>query len=242
MASLLLSIGVPMISGGEELGRTQQGNNNAYCHDTELSWTDWNLSPEDEAFLEFTRRLVHFRRSQPVLTRRKYFQGRLIRGEGVKDIYWLDASGHEMTDEAWNAAFVRSIAILAVGEALDEVDERGRQVTGDTLLILLNAHHEEVPFMLPAVNGSTLWLRIADTFDARSPEERFPGNSIYQLHGRTLALFTLNGDRRGRRADDIPPAPVPPSTVTGLHDDAPATDDGPGEVENDGDDARPERA
>ena len=151
MASLLLSVGVPMISGGDEMGRTQQGNNNAYCQDNELSWTHWDLSPEDREFLEFTRRLVQFRRTQPVLTRRKYFQGRSIRGEGVKDIYWLDSSDREMTDEAWNAPFVRSIAVLAVGEALDEVDELGRQVTGDTLLILLNAHHEEVPFILPAI-------------------------------------------------------------------------------------------
>src|SRR6478672_10649779 len=132
MASLLLSVGVPMISGGDEMSRTQQGNNNAYCQDSDLSWTAWDLAPDDPEVLEFTRRLVNFRRAQPVLTRRKYFQGRSIRGEGVKDIYWVDPTGHEMTDEAWNAPFVRSLGVLAVGEALDEVDEHGRQVTGDT--------------------------------------------------------------------------------------------------------------
>jgi len=209
MASLLLSVGVPMISGGDEMSRTQQGNNNAYCQDSDLSWTAWDLSPDDTEFLEFTRRLVNFRRAQPVLTRRKYFQGRSIRGEGVKDIYWLDPSGHEMTDEAWNAPFVRSLGVLAVGEALDEVDEHGRQVTGDTLLILLNAHPEQVPFILPSVKDDTSWLRIIDTVDGRSTEQRFPGNHRYPLEGRTLALFTLNGERRGRRADDRPPAPAP---------------------------------
>jgi isoamylase len=207
MASLLLSLGVPMISGGDEMGRTQQGNNNAYCQDNELSWTNWNLSPDEEDFLRFTQRLVHFRRSQPVLTRRKYFHGRAIRGAGVKDIYWLDPTGHEMTDEHWNAPFVRSLAVLVVGEGLDEVDERGRQVTGDTLLILLNAHDQEVPFILPSVNGDTTWVRTIDTMEARSPEERFPGNHTYPLHGRSLALFSLNGGRRGRRADDRLPAP-----------------------------------
>jgi glycogen operon protein len=207
MASLLLSVGVPMINGGDELGRTQSGNNNAYCHDNELSWTKWDLSPEDQEFLEFTRRLVHFRRAQPVLTRRKYFQGRSIRGEGVKDIYWLDPSGHEMTDAAWNASFVRSLGVLAVGLALDEVDERGRQVTGDTLLILLNAHYEEVPFVLPRVQRDTSWLRMVDTTESRATEQRFAGNRTYPLQGRSLALFTLNGERRGRRADDRVPAP-----------------------------------
>ena len=217
MASLLLSIGVPMLSGGDEVGRTQLGNNNAYCHDSELSWTQWDLSSDDEEFLEFTQRLVHFRRSQPVLTRRKYFQGRSIRGEGVKDIYWLDPTGREMTDEAWNAPFVRSLGVLAVGAALDEVDERGQQVTGDTLLILLNAHHEAVPFILPRVNQDTSWLRVIDTIDGRAPEERFPGNHTYPLQGRTVAVFTLNGERRGRRADDPAPAPDPEIDVAPSH-------------------------
>lgn len=119
------TVGVPMISGGDEMSRTQLGNNNAYCQDNELSWTPWDLTPTQQEFLDFTRRLVHFRRRQPVLTRRTYFQGRSIRGASVKDIYWLDPSGREMTDEAWNAPFVRSLGVLMVGDAIDEVDERG---------------------------------------------------------------------------------------------------------------------
>jgi isoamylase len=184
------------------LGRTQQGNNNAYCHDDELSWTHWDLSRADREFLAFTRRLVRFRRSQPVLTRRRYFQGRAIRGAEVKDIYWLDPSGHEMTDEAWNAPFVRSLGVLAVGSALDEVDERGQQVTGDTLLILLNAHFEEVPFTLPRTVEGKSWVRVVDTIEALPPEKRFSGGAKYPLQGRTLAVFTLNGERRARRAAD----------------------------------------
>ena len=202
MASLLLSVGVPMISGGDELSRTQQGNNNAYCQDNELSWTHWQLTPEAQEFLEFTRRLVALRKHEPVLTRRKYFQGRSIRGAEVKDIYWLDPSGREMTDEAWNAPFVRSLGVLMVGDAVDEVDERGRQVTGDTLLILLNAHFEEVPFVLPKVDEGKSWLRVIDTIDGKAPETRFAGGARYPLQGRTLAVFMLNGDRRTRRLND----------------------------------------
>ena len=216
MASLLLSVGVPMISGGDEMGRTQHGNNNAYCQDSELSWTPWDLSLEQQQFLAFTRRLVRFRRAQPVLTRRKYFQGRAIRGAEVKDIYWLDPSGREMTDEAWNAPFVRSLGVLMVGNALDEVDERGRQVRGDTLLILLNAHHDEVPFALPTITDGTVWVRMIDTIEPYVEERRYTGGQKYRFRaGRSrysscaassagVSRIPLNGARtaRRRRYDD----------------------------------------
>ncbi|HYS24772.1 MAG TPA: glycogen debranching protein GlgX [Vicinamibacterales bacterium] len=208
MASLLLSVGVPMISGGDEMGRTQSGNNNAYCQDSELSWTTWNATPEQRAFLMFTRRLVHFRRSQPTLTRRKYFQGRSIRGAEVKDIYWLDPSGREMTDLAWNAPFVRSLGVLMVGNAIDEIDERGQLVSGDTLLILLNAHFESVPFVLPAAEDGHQWGRVFDTIDQHSLEARFSGGTKYALQGRTVVLFTLEKHRRHRRASDQEEAEV----------------------------------
>jgi glycogen operon protein len=120
----------------------------------------------------------------------------------VKDIYWLDPSGREMADDTWNAPFVRSLGVLMVGNALDEVDERGRQVTGDTLLILLNAHSEQVPFSLPLVGDEKSWVRIVDTIDAQVEERRFVGGTKYPLQGRTLAVLTLNGERRQRRATD----------------------------------------
>jgi glycogen operon protein len=202
LASLMLSVGVPMISGGDEMGRTQRGNNNAYCHDSEISWTDWSLLPEERDFLDFSRRLVQFRRTQATLMRRKYFQGRPIRGAEVKDIYWLAPSGGEMTDVAWNAPFVRSLGVLIVGNALDDIDERGRQLEGDTLLILLNAHFEEVRFVLPSIDAGHEWVRVIDTIESRVPELRFRGGTTYPLQGRTLALFTLETDRRHRRASD----------------------------------------
>jgi isoamylase len=199
MASLLLSLGVPMISGGDEMGRTQQGNNNAYCQDNDISWTPWNLTLEQQQFLAFTRRLVRFRRAQPVLTRRRYFQGRAIRGADVKDISWLDPTGREMTDEAWNSHSARSLGVLMVGDALDEVDEHGRPVRGDTLLILLNAHHAEVPFALPSISPHTAWVRIFDTVAPHVEEKRFTGDTTYPLQGRTLVLFTLSSERRADR-------------------------------------------
>jgi len=202
VASLLLSVGVPMISGGDELGRTQHGNNNAYCQDNEISWTCWSLMPEQRDFLEFTRRLVQFRRSQPTLTRRKYFQGRSIRGADVKDIYWLHPSGREMTDAAWNAPFVRSLGVLMVGDAIDDIDERGRLVSGDTLLILLNAHFESVPFELPAPGDGHQWVRVLDTIESSPPEARFVGGTKYPLQGRTVVLFRLEKHRPYRRASD----------------------------------------
>ncbi len=108
-----------------------------------------------------------------------------------------------MTDEAWNAPFVRSLGVLMVGDALDEVDERGRQVTGDTLLILLNAHYEPVPFALPQPDEGKSWLRVIDTIAARVPEKRYPGGAKYPLQGRTMALFRLYGEQHGRRASDL---------------------------------------
>src|SRR5579872_3836725 len=124
LTTLVLSQGVPMISHGDELGRTQHGNNNAYCQDNEITWIDWNLDADSRSLLNFVTKLVHFRQSQPALRRRKYFQGRSIRGGEVKDVAWLAPDGKEMDDEAWNADFVRSIGMSLNGAAIEEVNER----------------------------------------------------------------------------------------------------------------------
>jgi glycogen operon protein len=201
MATLMLSVGVPMISGGDEMSRTQNGNNNAYCQDNELSWTPWDLTLEQQQFLAFTRRLVRFRRSHPVLQRRKYFHGRAIRGAEAKDIYWLDPSGREMTDDAWNATSVRSLGVVMVGNALDEIDERGRPVRGDTLLILLNAHHEATPFVLPTASEGTTWIRMIDTVAPWVEQQPYVGGDRYPLKGRTLAVFALHAGPQRRASD-----------------------------------------
>ena len=139
MATLLFSVGVPMISGGDELCRTQRGNNNAYCQDNAISWTDWTMTPERQEFLDFTRRMIRIWKDHPVLRRRKFFQGRRIRGAEVLDIAWLDPAGVEMTDEMWNSPDVRALGVRLNGDAIQEVNERGERIVGDTLLLMLNA-------------------------------------------------------------------------------------------------------
>jgi glycogen operon protein len=191
MATLLLSQGVPMLSGGDEIGRTQQGNNNAYCQDNEISWTHWDLTPEQREFLDFTSRLIAIRREQPVLRRRRFFRGRAVRGAEVKDIAWLDPSGNEMTDESWNAGFVRCLGVRLEGNAIDEVDERGHPIVGDTLLVLLNGHHDRIDFTLPEEDESDRWMRLVDTSDPSRDGEQFEGQLRYPLEGRSVVLFKL---------------------------------------------------
>ena len=191
LATLLLSQGVPMLSHGDEMGRTQQGNNNAYCQDSELTWVDWQLTDEQRALLEFARYMVRLRSEQPVLHRRKFFQGRRIRGSEVKDITWIDSSGNEMTDENWNAASVRSLGIRLAGEIIDEVDERGHRIIGDTLLLLMNGHSEPIPFTLPKEAPGHPWQRVLDTTPGTSDPYTAPGGQSYRLQGRSVAVFRL---------------------------------------------------
>jgi len=203
MATLLCSIGVPMLSGGDELGRTQRGNNNAYCQDNELSWTDWTLTPERREFLEFTRRLIQIWKDQPVLRRRKFFQGRRIRGVGVQDIAWLDPEGTEMTDAMWSSPDVRAIGVRLNGDAIQEVDERGRRIGGDTLLLLLNADELAVTFTLPPAAPIERWDTLFDTADPWEPPRRLRGGDRYELPGRAMAALKLTTRREdpGRSGD-----------------------------------------
>ena len=197
LATLLLSQGVPMISHGDELGRSQQGNNNAYCQDNDISWIDWDLTDAQKHLLEFTARLVAFRLSQPVLRRRKYFQGRNIRGGDVKDVAWLAPDGREMDDATWNADSMRSLGVLLSGNAIEEVNERGGPIVGDSLLVLLNAHDEPIPFTLPALDADHQWQRVFDTADPQGPERRFSDH--YSLESRSLAVFKVTPPLRERR-------------------------------------------
>jgi isoamylase len=192
MATLLLSVGVPMISGGDELSRTQLGNNNAYCQDNEISWTNWELAPAHEQFLEFTRRVIRIRKENPVLRRRKFFQGRRIRGADVLDIAWLDATGREMTDRTWSSPNVRCLGVRLNGDAIDEVNERGERIVGDTLLVLLNGGADPIPFVLPATSPLERWETLLDTADARQTPRCFRAGESYELNGRSMAVFRLH--------------------------------------------------
>ena len=165
LVTLLLSQGVPMICGGDELGRTQNGNNNAYCQDNPISWFDWDLDEADQDLLEFTRRLVAFRQSEPVLRRRRFFQGRRIRGSDVKDLTWFRPDGEEMTDTDWGSTTSRALALRLAGDAIEEPDEYGNPIVGDTLMLLLNARETAVTFRLPRVarSAAAKWQVVLDT-------------------------------------------------------------------------------
>jgi glycogen operon protein len=134
--------------GGDELGHSQDGNNNTYCQDNELTWIDWELDERQKQFLDFTRKLLFIRRSQPVLHRRKFFLGRAIRGSEIKDISFFNPSGQEMSDEDWNSGFVKCLGVRLAGDLINDENERGEPIVGETLLMLLNGHWEPIPFTL----------------------------------------------------------------------------------------------
>jgi glycogen operon protein len=193
LATLLLSQGAPMLLMGDELGRTQQGNNNAYCQDNELSWMDWKLDRPGCELLEFTRLLIHWFHQHPVLRRRKFFQGRKIRGSEVKALAWFRPDGKERADEDWNNADVHCLGLRLAGDAIEEVDVRGNRIVDDTLLILLNAYHEPLSFILPAHRAKVRWEEMLETREAIGTRrsQLLRGGEAYELEGRSLALLRL---------------------------------------------------
>ncbi len=193
LAILLLSQGVPMICGGDEIGRTQRGNNNAYCQDNELSWFDWRLDRAARELLVFTQGLIAFRKRHPVLRRRRFFQGRRIRGSEVKDLAWFRPDGKEMTDEDWGSGYARSLGLRLAGDAMEETDERGQPIRDETLLILLNMHHEPLPFTLPAHKRGVRWVPVLDTarWGERKLLKMFKGGEPYDLEARSVAVLRL---------------------------------------------------
>jgi isoamylase len=200
MTTLLLSQGVPMISGGDELSRTQHGNNNAYCQDNEIRWFDWSLDDAQSDFLEFVRFLIRFRRSQPVLRRRRFFQGRAIRGRDLKDISWFTPMGREMDDASWTAHFVRTFGVRLSGTELHELDENGDPIAGDTLYVALNAHHERVRFVLPQHGAQERWERVIDTAQREWSRRYLLRDHAYRVAARSVVVFRLTqhggGDQR----------------------------------------------
>ncbi|WP_245646921.1 glycogen debranching protein GlgX [Microtetraspora niveoalba] len=164
LATLFLSQGVPMLSHGDEMGRTQGGNNNAYCQDNETSWVDWSDTRENRLLLDFTRRLSRLRRDHPVFRRRRFFYGRPERGshDELSDIAWLTPSGTEMTDQDWRNGYARALAVFLNGDAITEPDRRGRKITDDSFLLLFNAHNEVIRFTVPTGFGE-MWTTALDT-------------------------------------------------------------------------------
>jgi isoamylase len=186
LATLFLSQGIPMILGGDEIGRTQQGNNNAYCHDDDISWYDWERADRD--LFEFTRRLVAIRSAHPAFARRRWFQNRPLRGAGSGDVIWMRPDGAEMSDDDWQTGFAKSFGILMNGKALETVSMNGDAVTDDTFCLFFNAHYEPLAFRLPP-EGS--WVEILNTANAgaeASESPPIPGKEMV-LRDRSLVLL-----------------------------------------------------
>ncbi len=171
LTTLMFSQGVPMICGGDEFGRTQQGNNNAYCQDNEISWFNWEWDDKDRDLFEFTQMLIRTRKDYPVLHRRKFFQGRRIRGTDITDIRWIRPDGGDMTEEEWNNGLVRVLGMLLNGKVMDEYDDHGERVKDDVVLLLLNGYWEDMPFKLPGKPEDPQWEVLVDTAD---PKPRGP--------------------------------------------------------------------
>jgi glycogen operon protein len=199
LSTLLLSQGVPMLYGGDELGHSQNGNNNAYCQDNELTWLDWELDEERQQFLEFVRLLGQIRQEQPVFHRRRFLQGRPIRGEGIKDVSWFAPGGQEMSDTDWHGGSAHCVGMRLAGDQIGEMDEHGEPIVGDTLLLLLNAHDHPVSFTLPVTRPEHHWERLVDTAAESMGNEFLEGEQAYALQGRSLVLL------RARRREELGP-------------------------------------
>jgi glycogen operon protein len=194
LATLLLSQGVPMIVGGDELGRTQQGNNNAYCQDSPISWTDWQAP--DAELLAFVRQLVAFRRAHPAFRRSRFFQGRPLRGSTITDVAWLSTDASEMTDEQWDEGHAKSLAVYLNGSSVD-LDRRGEAIHDDSFLIFLNAHGEAVTFRVPDARFGEGWHRVIDTASTEAAEESdplAPGAEV-EVASHSLVVLQAPADR-----------------------------------------------
>ncbi|HEY6609486.1 MAG TPA: glycogen debranching protein GlgX [Candidatus Limnocylindria bacterium] len=202
LATLILSQGVPMLLGGDEIGRSQRGNNNGYAQDNEISWFDWDLARRDRQLLAFTRSLIRLFLAHPVLRRRRFFQGRQIRGSRVKDLTWFALDGTEMTDEQWQAPGVRTLAVQYAGDAINDRGPHGERITDDTLLIILNADERPVAFTLPNHEAARRWEVVFDTVHATftAAHGEHDGGATYRVAERSVVcLRRLPRVRRARR-------------------------------------------
>jgi glycogen operon protein len=220
MATLLLSQGVPMLRGGDELSHSQQGNNNAYCQDNRISWLNWDLDKDQQEFLQFCRQLTAIWHTQPVLKRRNFFQGRKIRGAGVKDIAWLTPAGTEITDHEWRTGAISALGMRLNGESMDEVDDHGQPIIGDSLVILWNANPDAVAFTMPKHKPAEHWALLFDTSLPNDTEISRVQGETYPLPGRSVVAFVLRSEHHPERhrfhlshrafhhSHDVPPRPM----------------------------------
>jgi isoamylase len=198
LATLLLSQGIPMLLGGDEIGRTQQGNNNAYCQDNAISWYDWKHV--DEGLHAFTQRLIHIRRDHPVFSRRRWFQGQPHHGKGLQDIGWFKPDGELMSDEEWAVGFAKSIGVFLNGDAIPSRDERGQRIVDDSFYLLFNAHHEPLEFKLPDDKWGKCAELVLDTHcldGAQDAKVIFEAGKTVTVQPRSLRVLKYLKERTG---------------------------------------------
>lgn len=189
LTTLFLSQGVPMLLAGDEMSRTQKGNNNAYCQDNGISWIDWKKA--DKGLLQFTQKLIQFYKKHPVFTRRRWFKGQPIKGVGLEDIAWFQPSGEEMTEENWTHDFAKSLGVYLNGKALRAVGERGQKIVDNSFYIIFNAHHDFLPFVLPGEKYGSKWMKVIDTDEGYVGETGIvyrPGETI-EVEGRSVVVL-----------------------------------------------------
>jgi isoamylase len=193
LATLAFSQGVPMLAHGDEVGRTQGGNNNAYAQDNEITWMNWELDESQQELLAFTRKLLSLRQAHPTLRRRHFFRGKAVEGSAHKDVAWIRADGREMGERDWCDPSAHVLGMLIDGKATDEVDDRGQAVCGDTLLLILNSGEQNAQFALPTLEGPNIWVVMVDTAKRELPVLR--GDSV-EVEAHSLVLLRFGADRR----------------------------------------------
>jgi glycogen operon protein len=199
LTTTLLSQGVPMISHGDELGRTQGGNNNGYCQDNQITWIDW--AHADTALLEFTQTVSALRAAHPVFRRRRFFDGLPVRRRGalrMPDISWFRPDGSEMSDEDWDSGFGKSVAVYLNGQGIPDLDARGDRVTDDSFVLCFNAHHEPVEFTLPPEEFGPAWIPVIDTVDGAddgSQASPMPAGATVRVGSRGIVVLQAAPDQ-----------------------------------------------
>jgi len=187
LTTLFLSQGVPMLVAGDEIGKTQQGNNNAYCQDNELSWINWDTA--DKELLAFTQKLIHFVREHPVFSRRGWFQGETIRGTNTEDIAWFKPGGDRMGEEDWNNGFAKSLAIYLNGKGIRSLGPEGQKIFDDSFYLIFNAHHEYISYKLPPAKYGQQWMKIIDTDNPGSQQELYNAGQELEVPARSVIVL-----------------------------------------------------